>query len=99
MGTIGGDGITPTETIFLLQVMTFKWDEEAPYPSYSRISDQMGISEPYARKIARGLEDKGLLSRMKREGTTNKFDLSPLFEELSEIGGEMEEKGNTPLPF
>jgi DNA-binding MarR family transcriptional regulator len=99
MSDIGEDGITPTEIVFLLQIMSFKWDEEDPYPSYRRIAEQMGISEPYARKIARHLEEKNLLIRRKREGTTNKFDLTPLFEALSEIGSEIEEERATSLPF
>ena len=99
MSDIGEDGVTPTEMVFILQIMGFKWDEEDPYPSYKRIAEQMGISEPYARKIARNLEEKNLLIRQKREGTTNKFDLAPLFEKLSEIGSEIEEERTTSLPF
>lgn len=99
MPTLGEEGITPAEVVFLLQVMSFKWDKEDPYPSYKTIAKQMGVSEPYVRKIARRLEEKSLLVRRTREGTTNKFDLTPLFEELSEIGSEIEEERSTSLPF
>ena len=95
MSSLGDDGITPSEAIFILQIMSFKWGPEDPYPSYKRIADCMDISEAYARKIARSLDEKNLLARRRREGTTNKFDLSPLFEQLAEIGEELE----SPLPF
>lgn len=99
MGSIGDEGLTPAEAVFALQVMSFKWDDEAPYPSYGRVARQMGVSETYARKLARSLEDKDLLIRRPREGTTNKFDFRPLFMQLAEIGEEIERGAATPLPF
>lgn len=99
--TIGEYGLTPAELVFVLEVMSFKWGEEDPFPSYGRIADSMGVSEGYVRKIARKLEEKGFLRRKKREGMTNKFDLSPLFEEIADLGEETEGQvfDDESLPF
>lgn len=83
-------GLSPTELVFLLQLMSFKWDASAPFPSYKRIAAQMGVSEVYVRKLARALEDKQLLIRHAREGTTNEFDLRPFFEALKELGARID---------
>ena len=71
--------LTPAETLFVIHLMTWKWDSDAPFPGYRRIADRMGVSVPYVRKIARSLEDKELLKRQMRRGQTNLFDLTPLF--------------------
>ena len=75
--------LNPTETLFVIQLMFHKWDGNAPYPSYRTLARRMGVSETYARKLARQLEAKGFLRRVVREGTTNRFDLGPLFEKLA----------------
>ena len=74
--------LTPAETLFIIQLMSWKWDERAPFPGYSTVADRMGVSVPYARKIARSLESKKLLRRQARRGQTNLFDLTPLFTKL-----------------
>lgn len=76
--------LKPAEAMFVLQLMSYKWDENAPFPGYKTIAKRMGVSEVYARKIARGLEDKGLLVRRLRVSQTNLFDLQPLFDKLAE---------------
>lgn len=86
----GNDGISTTETIFIMQIMSFKWGEESPYPSYKRVARRMGISERYSRRVARSLEEKGLLRREQRSDKTNKFHLDPLFKEISRIGLNIE---------
>lgn len=70
------------EAMFVLQLMTYKWDKQAPYPGYKTLAQRMGVSEVYARKIARALEEKGYLHRKVRVSQTNQFDLQPLFEKL-----------------
>jgi len=63
-------------------VMVFKWDEKAPFPGYKKVAKRMGISEVYARKLARSLQGKGFLLRIPRVGQTNAFDFTPLFTKL-----------------
>ena len=80
--------LTPAETLFVIQLMSWKWDERAPFPGYSSVAKRMGVSVPYARKIARSLEKKKLLRRQVRRGQTNRFDLTPLFEKLVDHVGD-----------
>jgi hypothetical protein len=84
LGAIGEYGLSPAETLLVLQLMSHKWDARAPFPSYKRLAYRMGVSEPYARKLARSLEEKGLLKRIERVGSTNRFSLEPLFAILEE---------------
>ncbi len=71
--------LSQAEAIFVIQVMAFKWDAKAPFPGYKTIAARMGVSPQYARKLARALEGKGLLRRITRVGSSNAYDLRPLF--------------------
>ena len=77
--------LTPGEALFVLQLMTFKWDTKAPFPAYKRISTVMGVSDKMARRYAQGLEKKGYLRRRFQERAPNQFDLSGLFETLADV--------------
>ncbi|HEX6749275.1 MAG TPA: helix-turn-helix domain-containing protein [Longimicrobium sp.] len=79
----GSLNLTPTEAIFIIELMGYKRDERAPFPGYKALAKRMGVSPDYARKLARGLEAKEYIRRQVRVGTTNRFDLSPLFERLA----------------
>ncbi len=75
--------LSSSEAMFILQLMTFKWDASAPYPTYATIARRMGVSEKMARRYARSLELKGLLRRKFQRRAANRFDLSPLFEAVA----------------
>src|ERR1039458_4773263 len=49
------------EALFVLQLMTFKWDDAAPFPSYGRIAKTMGVTDKMARRYAQSLQKKGYL--------------------------------------
>ena len=70
------------EALFVLHLMDFKWDSDYPFPSYRTMARRMGISARMARTHAQNLENKQYLRRVAREGRTNRFDLSTLFEAL-----------------
>jgi hypothetical protein len=70
------------EALFVINLMAFKWDEEAPFPGYKTLAARMGISDKMARRYAQSLEVKGYLRRQIRTGQTNRFDLTPLFDTL-----------------
>ena len=74
--------LTPAETLFVIQLMSWKWDASAPFPGYGAIAERMGLSVAYTRKIARSLEGKNLLRRQVRRGQTKLFDLTPLCRRL-----------------
>jgi MarR-like DNA-binding transcriptional regulator SgrR of sgrS sRNA len=74
--------LTSGEALFVLHLMEFKWDEDAPFPGYATLAQRMGISVKMARRHAQTLEAKKYLTRKIRVGRTNRFDLSPLFDAL-----------------
>ena len=79
------DGLTHGEALFVLHLMEFKWDREAPFPSYSTLARRMGVSAKMVRRYAQALEHKGYLQRRVRTGNTNLFNLTPLFDKLLEV--------------
>jgi hypothetical protein len=73
-------GLTTAEAMFVLQLMAYKWTEEAPFPSYSTLAKRMGVTTKMVRRYAKALEEKGYLKRTARIGSSNKFELQPLFD-------------------
>jgi len=76
------------EALFVLHLMTFKWDDAAPFPSYGRIAKTMGVTDKMARRYAQSLQKKGYLMRQYQKRAPNKFDLSRLFDALTEVHQE-----------
>lgn len=87
--------LTPSEALFVLELMVYKWGSKAPFPGYKSLASHMGVSETYARKIARSLEKKGYLKREIRVGTTNRFDLQPLFDQLDRFAQQMQARSRS----
>ena len=77
--------LTHGEALFVLHLMEFKWDSADPFPSYDTLARRMGISTKMARRYGKALEQKGFMRRKIRTGSTNRFDLSPLFDKLFEV--------------
>lgn len=82
-------GLTPTEVLFIIHLVSFKWDESAPYPSLRRVAERLGISEAYAKKIASSLQRRGFLIKRRRPTEsggfgTNEYYLQPLFDRLAD---------------
>ena len=77
--------LTHGEAIFVIHVLRYKWDLRNPFPSFARIAEQMGISTESARRLGRSVETKGLLKRINRQGRSNVFDFTGLFEKLVEL--------------
>jgi len=75
--------LTVAEALFVIHLMWYKWGDQAPFPSLNTIARRMGITSIYARKLARTLEGKGFLLRVARIGSTNAYDLTPLFKKLA----------------
>lgn len=71
-------GITSSELNVLLQVLSFKYDTRMPFPSLGSMAKQSGLAVGTIRRNLRSLENKGLISRITREGLTNCFDVTPL---------------------
>lgn len=75
--------LTHGEAMFVLHLMQYKWDEDAPFPSYKTIAAQMGVSAKQVQRYAVSIEDKKYLRREQRQGMSNRFDLTPLFDALN----------------
>ncbi len=73
------------EVLLIVHLMRFKWDAAAPFPGFKTIAKKMGITATSVRNHARTLEQKGYLTRIKRVGATNRFDLTPLFGALEKF--------------
>ena len=67
-------GLSNNEAMFVLQLMCFKWNENAAFPSYKTLAQRMGVTPEMARRHAKNLETKRLLVRMKRKRQNNAFD-------------------------
>jgi hypothetical protein len=78
--------LTSGEALFVLQLMTFKWESAPPFPTYQRIANAMGVTDKMARRYAQKLQKKGYLIRLFQDRAPNRFDLSGLFRALA--GGE-----------
>jgi hypothetical protein len=87
------------EALFVLQLMTFKWDNAAPFPSYGRIAKTMGVTDKMARRYAQSLQKKGYLTRQYQKRAPNKFDLSRLFDALAELRQETAGEENSEEVF
>jgi hypothetical protein len=77
--------ITHGEAMLIIQLMSFKWDADMPYPSYKTLAKRMLLKDAQARSLARGLEKKGYLRRHVRMNLPNLFDLTPVFVALEKL--------------
>jgi DNA replication protein len=78
-------GITNTEAMLVIHLMHYKWDEDAPYPSFKTLAHRMGLTEQQVRAHALSLVRKKLMKKTLRLGKPNLFHLEPLFKRLEEI--------------
>lgn len=77
--------LTNAEAMLIIHLMRHKWDEAMPFPGFNTLARRMGVTATSVRNHARSLELKGFLRRLKRIGTTNHFDLVPLFQALEKL--------------
>src|SRR5437764_5158059 len=77
--------IRPVEALFIIHLMSFKWDKRSPFPRIKTLAEQMGVTPSAVRSYARSLEQKGLLKRKARVGSANIFVLEPLFDVLNTL--------------
>jgi hypothetical protein len=92
------EALSVGEAMFVLQLMTFKWDQALPFPSYKTIAQRMGITDKMARRYAQSLDRKGYLRRQYKQQATNRFDLTGLFEAIANMPYRRDEGEKTPGP-
>jgi hypothetical protein len=77
--------LSTSEAMLIIHLMRHKWDREMPFPGFKTLARRMGITATSVRNHARSLEQKGYLRRHVQVGTTNRFDLEPLFAKLEAL--------------
>lgn len=90
-------GLKPKHIMLIIDIMSYKWDSEYPFPSYSTLALRSGIEERSVKRITQDLEELGLLIKTPRfddetgAQVTTVFDFRPLVQKLIEEmnkGGE-----------
>lgn len=76
-------GITDSEMVIIMSLVSFRWNQQMPYPSVATLSTFTGKTTGAIRNNLRNLEKKGIIRRIYREGQTNKYDLLPLINKLN----------------
>jgi hypothetical protein len=80
--TLHPEPLTSGEALFVLHLMTFKWEAAPPYPSYGTLAKRMGVTDKMVRRYAQRLQKKGYVMRLFRKRAPNQFDLTGFFEAL-----------------
>jgi DNA-binding transcriptional regulator YhcF (GntR family) len=94
--------IKPQHLVLIIDIMSFKWDSENPFPSYSTLAQRAGVAERSIKRIVQDLEEMNLLIRTQRfdeesgAQITTIFDFRPLVQRLIEEmpKTEIEESAN-----
>jgi DNA-binding MarR family transcriptional regulator len=82
----GARGLNCTETMVLLQLLSFKWDVRAPWPSLATIADRLGLKVRTVRATLQRLEELKYVRRERSAyGGTNRFHLDGLFAALEKL--------------
>ena len=77
--------LSHTEAMVIIHLMQFKWDHQDPYPSLQTIAERMGITVASVRKHMQSLEAKELIVRIQRNGTSNRYNLNRLFQQIETL--------------
>jgi len=80
--------------MFLVHLMQYKWDGDAPFPAYKTLAKRMVVSVKTARRLAKSLDEKKYLRREMRTGETNRFHLTKLMKALAALKETDEEQEN-----
>ena len=94
--------IKPKHLTLIIDIMSFKWDSETPFPSYTTLANRAGMDERSIKRTMQELEELDLLIRTPRfdedsgAQITTLFDFRPLVNKLitekdkTDIGGVTE---------
>lgn len=91
-------GIKSQHLSLIIDIMSFKWDTENPFPSYSTLAKRTGVAERTIKRITQDLEELNLLIRTPRfddktgAQITTIFDFRPLVDKLTEEVENTKEK-------
>lgn len=83
-------GLSTTDFYVLLAIEKYRWDNvQKPWPSLASLAQLTNLSIKTIGRSTRNLEDKGLINKIHRAGTSNLYDLKPLVEELDYIADKL----------
>jgi DNA-binding MarR family transcriptional regulator len=85
--------ITAPEFLTMTSILSFKWDENNPFPSVRSISARTNSSPRNVRKHIASLERKGLLKRIPCTYQTNKYDFVQLNNKLDVLAKSAPRRG------
>jgi len=83
-------GLKPKHIMLIIDIMSYKWDAEYPFPSNATLAHRAGIEERSVKRITQDLEELGLLVKTPRfddetgAQVTAVFDFRPLVQRLIE---------------
>ena len=83
-------GLKPKHIMLIIDIMSYKWDSQYPFPSYSTLAHRSGIDERSVKRITQDLEELRLLIKTPRfddetgAQVTTVFDFRPLVQKLIE---------------
>lgn len=77
--------ISAGEMLVILAIESFRWDQRKPFPSLTALGLKTGLTVRSVRRHITDLERKGIIKRVRRSGTSNAYDLSPLINVLDRV--------------
>lgn len=81
-----GKGLTPTEMAVIINLATFWWDTNAPYPALKTLAERIGVSTRAVRSTLEKLEAMGYLRReFSKTGGPSKYHMEGLVTALNDL--------------
>lgn len=89
-------GLSAIQLAFVLHLAEFWWEDgKIPWPKKETIAERLNVTEKQIQRIARDLEKRGYIQRVKRMTrhgqTSNGYDLDGLVKKLKELAPEFAE--------
>lgn len=83
---MGALDITPTEMVVVCYLIMFWWEKDRlPFPSITKMATELGVSSKTIERNLQSLEKKSLVEKAERQGKSNKYDLKPMVDRLSDM--------------
>lgn len=80
------NGLSSTEAMVVIHLVSFKWSARAPFPTVGTIAERMGLHERSVRAAVRNLEQLGYLKReFSRHGGPNRYHFDGLIQALEAL--------------
>lgn len=92
-------GLSMDEAMLVIQILDFKWRDAHPFPKVETLVEYTGRDDKTIRRYIRTLRAKGLVTTRLRQGRSNEYDFTPLFDKLRELSkGMVPQEDEAPRP-